>query len=138
MVDINAPKKIFTRQQLIDFCLTFPAAYEDYPFHNTTDSTAWTAMRHKFNKKTFAFIYSKDSKLCVNLKCDPYEADFLRQIFNDVQPAYHMNKTHWNTVIIGGDVPKKAVEDMVTASYNLIKPKIRQSKAKEEKQAELD
>jgi predicted DNA-binding protein (MmcQ/YjbR family) len=120
-----------TRQDIIDYCLTFPAAYEDYPFDDISDPGKWTVMRHGINKKSFALIYERGGKLCINLKCDPLEADFLRQMFDDVTPAYHMNKTHWNTVIIGAgspcdsDVPEDEIKRMIENSYHLIKPKIK-------------
>lgn len=114
-----------TRQEIIDYCLTFPASYADYPFDNIADPGAWTVMRHKANRKSFALIYERNSKLCVNLKCDPFEADFLRQIFTGVTPGYHMNKAHWNTVTIGADVPDEELKRQVGNSYDLIKPKVR-------------
>ncbi len=114
-----------TRQELINFCLTLPSAYEDYPFDNISDPGAWTVMRHKVNKKSFALIYERNGKLCINLKCDPVEADFLRQIYKAVTPAYHMNKTHWNTVTLGGDVPDAELRPMIESSYKLIKPIVR-------------
>lgn len=77
-----------TRQAIIDFCLTFPAAYEDYPFDDPADEGAWTAMRHCVSKKCFAFISVWNGRLIANLKCDPMEADFLRQAFHDVIPGY--------------------------------------------------
>jgi predicted DNA-binding protein (MmcQ/YjbR family) len=117
-----------TRQDLIDFCLTFPAAYEDYPFDNIADPGAWAVMRHRSNKKSFALIYERNGELCINLKCDPFEADFFRQAYVDVTPAYHMNKVHWNTVIVGGDVPEKEVQRMVGDSYDLTRPKVRKRK----------
>ncbi|MCL2695029.1 MAG: MmcQ/YjbR family DNA-binding protein [Clostridiales bacterium] len=112
-----------TRQELVAFCLTFPDAYEDYPFAEMTGDDSWTAMRHNANKKTFAFINVLQDRLAVNLKCDPFEADFLRQAFRDVIAGYHMNKTHWNTVYIGGDVPEDVLKQMIAGSYALIKPK---------------
>ena len=112
-----------TRPELIDFCLTFPAVYEDYPFDNIADAKAWTVMRHRTNKKSFAFIYERNGKLCVNLKCNPIEADLLRQVYVNLTPAYHMNKDHWNTVTFGGDVPDDELKRMIKNSYNLIKPK---------------
>jgi predicted DNA-binding protein (MmcQ/YjbR family) len=112
-----------TRQDLIDFCLSLPAVYEDYPFDSVKDGTEWAVMRHKLNKKSFALIYIRNDKLSVNLKCEPNEADFLRGIFKDVIPAYHMNKTHWNTVFIGGDVPDEKIKNMIENSYNLVKPR---------------
>ena len=111
-----------TRQELIDFCLTFPATYEDYPFDDITEPGKWTVMRHRTNMKSFALIYERNGKLCVNLKCAPMEAVLLRQAFVDVTPGYHMNKEHWNTVTLGGDVPDEMVERMVGQSYDLIKP----------------
>lgn len=114
-----------TRQEIICYCLSLPLTYEDYPFDNIADAGAWTVMRHKGNKKSFALIYERNGELCVNLKCDPFEADFLRQAFVDVTPAYHMNKVHWNTVTLGGDVPDEELLRMIEASYGLIKPKMR-------------
>jgi len=114
-----------TRRELIDLCLTFPAAYEDYPFDDFTAGNAWTVMRHRGNRKGFAHIYERGGRLCVNLKCDPFEADLLRSAFQDVTPAYHMNKVHWNTVHIDGDVPEEELRRMIGNSYDLIKPKQR-------------
>jgi len=119
-----------TRESIINHCLTLPAVYEDYPFADwgkgeVKDSNIWTVMRHRTNKKMFATIYERQGKLCVNLKCDPLEADFLRQMFTSVTPGYHMNKTHWNTVIIGGDVPDGELRRMIAHSYDLTKPKVR-------------
>ena len=113
-----------TRQDLIDLCLTFPGAYEDYPFDDLTASDhPWTVMRHRGNKKGFAHIYEREGHLCVNLKCDPLEADLLRGAFEDVLPGYHMNKTHWNTIRIGGDVPEEELQRMIGNSYDLTKRK---------------
>ena len=114
-----------TRQDIIDYCMTFPFAYEDYPFDDITDPGAWTAMRHRANKKTFAFIAVHKERLIVNLKCDPFEADVLRQMYEGVTPGYHMNKTHWNTVIVGSDVSDDELKRMIGMSYDLIKPKVR-------------
>jgi len=81
-----------TRQEIIDYCLTFPAAYEDYPFDDgLTGEVATAVMRHRINKKSFALILRHNGELYLNLKCDPLEADFLRQAFEGVTPAYHMN-----------------------------------------------
>ena len=80
------------RQKLIEYCLTYPDSYEDYPFDDSIDADAWTVMRHKTNTKSFALIYERNGKLCVNLKCDPFEADFLRKAYKDVTPGWHMNK----------------------------------------------
>ena len=113
------------RQELIDFCLTMPSAFEDYPFDEVVNENATTVMRHRGNKKTFALIMYHDDKLCINLKCEPFEAETLRQSFEDVLPGWHMNKKHWNTVVLGGDVPEEMVKRMIENSYDLIKPKVK-------------
>jgi len=113
-----------TRQDLIDHCLSYPGAYEDYPFDDLTASDhPWTVMRHRASRKGFAHIYEREGRLCVNLKCAPLEADLLRGAFDDVLPGYHMNKTHWNTVRVGGDVPEEELRRMIGNSYDLTKPK---------------
>jgi predicted DNA-binding protein (MmcQ/YjbR family)/GNAT superfamily N-acetyltransferase len=114
-----------TRQELIDYCLTFPAAYEDYPFDDAPGPAAWAVMRHRANRRSFALIYERGGALRANLKCDPFEAGLLRQAFAGVTPAYHMNKEHWNTVAVGSDVPDAEVKRQVARSYDLIKPKAR-------------
>ena len=117
-----------TRRELIEHCLTFPAAYEGYPFDSMGEPGASTVMRHKTNKKMFALIYERNSKLCINLKCDPFEADFLRQVYEAVTPGWHMNKVHWNTVTLGGDVSEDELKRMIERSYDLIKPKAKARK----------
>ena len=108
-----------TRRELIDYCLTYPDAYEDYPFDQVpTGSTIWTALRHTGNRRTFAFVYERDG-LRVNLKCEPLRADFLRQAYRGVEPAYHMNKEHWNTVVLDADVPEEELFAMIEHSYRL-------------------
>jgi len=115
-----------TRKELIAHCLTFPAAYEDYPFDDDSahpDDGKWAVMRHRANRKGFAHIYERNGKLCINLKCEPLEADFLRKAFDDISPAYHMNKTHWLGVSVDGDVPEGELKRLIENSYNLTKPK---------------
>lgn len=117
-----------TRQEIIDFCLTFPAAYEDYPFAKMPGDGETTVMRHRTNKKSFALIMNHDGKLYLNLKCDPLEAGFLRQAFEGIIPGWHMNKEHWNTIIIGSDVPDEEIKRQIRNSYDLIKTKVRKRK----------
>ncbi|MCL1882061.1 MAG: MmcQ/YjbR family DNA-binding protein [Oscillospiraceae bacterium] len=109
-----------TKRELIDLCLTMPNVYEDYPF----DENA-AVIRHKDNKKMFALIgicnKSKEGRLFVNLKCEPNEADFLRNIYTDVIPGWHMNKKHWNTVYVDGDVPFEELQRMIGHAYDLIR-----------------
>jgi predicted DNA-binding protein (MmcQ/YjbR family) len=116
---------ILSHRELIALCLALPAAYEDYPFG---DDAGWCVIRHRANKKGFAHIFERNGRLCVNLKCDPFEADFLRQAYADVTPAYHMNKVHWNTIAVGGKVPLEELGRMIQKSHGLTAPKVRKPK----------
>lgn len=61
---------------------------------------------------------------CVNLKCDPEEAEVLRDIFSAIIPGYHMNKAQWNTVILDGSIPQGEIERMMDNSYSLVVSKM--------------
>ena len=74
----------------------------------------------KVKGKVFAIVSQKDENVSVNLKCDPDEALALRDIFDAIKPGYHMNKKHWNTVILPGDVPQGELERMIDQSYALV------------------
>lgn len=108
------------RQAVIKFCLSLGEnVYEDYPF----DDTNWTVMRHRGNKKGFAFLYEYQGRLQVNVKCEPAGIGFWRDRFAGVLPGYHMNKAHWNTILLDGSVPDPEVMTMISDSYSLTLPK---------------
>lgn len=112
-----------TRRELIEACLTFPDAYEDYPFdEGGAPDDVWTVMRHRGSRRCFAFIFQRDG-LCVNLKCEPMESDLLRRAFRGVAPAYHMNKEHWNTVRADSDVPEAELLRLIGVSHTLTSAK---------------
>ena len=104
-----------TAAQLRKLCLSFPGAYEDFPFGPETSV-------FKVEKKLFAISALDSSPLNVSLKCEPELAEELRGSYPDaVVPGYHLNKRHWNTVICdGGAVSDAMVRDMVEDSYDLI------------------
>ena len=109
-----------TRQELIGFCLSFPGAYEDYPYDSIGKPGTVAVMRHSANKKSFAAVYERNGRLCVTLKYDPLAADFLRQTYRDVEAQ---KMPAWNFVYVGGDVPEEELQRMIGNSYDLIKPK---------------
>ena len=76
-------------------------------------------MRHTNNKKTFAFIYERNGCTWINVKVDPEWRDFWRNTFSAVIPAYHMNKTHWNSIILNGTIPEEDIKRMIGESYDL-------------------
>jgi predicted DNA-binding protein (MmcQ/YjbR family) len=100
-------------QQARTVLLSHPEAWEDFPFG------ADVAVM-KVKDKMFATLGETDGQARTNLKCDPDEATMLRDIFTAVLPGYHMNKRHWNTVILDGDVPVGEIERMMDLSYGLV------------------
>lgn len=105
-----------TRDAFLDFCRNIPGASVDQPFDG--DFETFVA-RHTLNRKWFALLMKHDNQDIVNLKCDPQEADLLRKLFKGVIPAYHMNKTHWNTVILNSDLPDEEIKRMTLNSFQL-------------------
>ena len=114
---------MITREDIIKYCLSLQGVYEDYPFHDDN----WTVMRCKQNKKTFAFIYKKDDYIWINVKVAPEWIDFWRNAYESVVPAYHMNKSHWSSVILDGSVPENEIRRMIVESYDMVKPKMKKS-----------
>ena len=107
------------RREVIDYCLTFENVFEDYPFHDDN----WCVMRHKQNKKVFAWIFNKNGYVWVNVKCDVEWRDFWRNTFESVVPAYHLNKMHWNSIILDGTIPVEDIKRMIDESYDLTRGK---------------
>ncbi len=105
------------KKEAIAYCLTLEDAYEDYPFHDPN----WCVIRHKNNQKVFAWIFDRNGHVWINVKCDPRWRDFWREAFPSVIPAYHLNKEHWNSIILDGTVPKEEIRRMIAESYDLTK-----------------
>ena len=105
-----------TREQALEFGLSFPDTYQDAPFHDEN----WQLVRYKGNKKAFLWTYEKDGYVNLNVKVDPDKAFFWRDIYKSVIPGYHQNKEHWNTIILDGSIPDKDVKTMIAESYELI------------------
>lgn len=103
------------KKEVISYCLKFKEVFEDYPFHDPN----WCVIRHKGNKKVFAWIFEKDGHVWVNVKCSPEWIQFWRNAFPSVLPAYHLNKKYWNSIILDGTVPKEEICRMIGESYDL-------------------
>lgn len=104
-----------TREEAIHYCASLENTYEDYPFRDKN----WTVMRHKSNKKVFAWIFEKDGLIWINMKCQPDWLDFYRNTYPSVVPAFHLNKDHWNSIILDGTVPEDVIHDMIRQSHQL-------------------
>lgn len=102
------------------YLLSRPDAWEDFPFGGEVNV-------FKICGKMFATLGTSDGTARVNLKCDPEEAMALRDIFEAVQPGYHMNKAHWNTVILDGSIPRGELERMIDRSYGLVVKRLKRT-----------
>jgi predicted DNA-binding protein (MmcQ/YjbR family) len=98
---------------LRDHCLAFPGSAETFPFGSETSV-------FKVGGKMFALSRLAQSPLRVSVKCEPSLAEQLREAHAAVLPGYHLNKRHWNTVIIDGSVPEQMIKDMIEDSYDLV------------------
>jgi predicted DNA-binding protein (MmcQ/YjbR family) len=94
------------------YCLAKPGASEHLPFDDRT-------LVFKVGGKIFALCDVEEFD-GVNLKCDPERAVELREQYDAVMPGYHMNKTHWNTVKVDGDVNGRMLQELIDHSYELI------------------
>ena len=84
-------------------------------------------MVFKVMGKMFALVLWGETPLRLNLKCDPDLAMHLRAVYKAVQPGYHMNKTHWNTLVLDGSMPTEEILSMIDDSYDLVVKKLNKS-----------
>lgn len=99
-------------EEIRDYCNAKKGVTESFPFDEVT-------LVFKAGGKMFALV-SLDGELSINLKCDPERAVDLRERYSSVEPGYHMNKIHWNTVKIDGKIPDKLIYEWIDHSYELI------------------
>ena len=109
-----------TEADVLRFCLTLPGAYEDHPF-----DPAYTAVRHVGNRKLFLLMFAREGALWLNVKADPLWSGLWRAGYPAVRPAYHMNKEHWNSLVMDGSIPDALIEEMIVHSHALTRPKLK-------------
>jgi predicted DNA-binding protein (MmcQ/YjbR family) len=108
------PKAALTPSALQAYCLAKPGVTEDFPFGPEVSV-------FKVAGKMFALSVLDTKPLDVSLKCNPDDAQALRQQYPAaVRPGYHLNKRHWNTVVIDGTIPRGELEAMIDDSYDLV------------------
>lgn len=100
-------------EEIRAYCLAKKGTTEDFPFDETT-------LVFKVGGKIFALASLNESPLRINLKCEPAEAIKLREEYSYIIPGYHMNKKHWNTVILQVETPTRLIQKLIDDSYNLI------------------
>ena len=110
-----------THKELEDYLLTLPGAWLDFPFG---EGTAVYKVGHKDvpgeQEKMFAIIAEDSHPLRVSLKCDPQLAVHLREKYEEVQPGYHLNKKHWNTIVCSGQLTDDEIKDLARLSHRLV------------------
>ena len=103
-------------ESLREYCLSKPGAEETLPFGPNT-------LVFKVNGKAFLLTSLDSEDLRFNVKCDPDKAIELREGYSCVMPGWHMNKKHWNTIVVDGSVSSKQLKEWIDWSYDLVKKK---------------
>ncbi|WEK36929.1 MAG: MmcQ/YjbR family DNA-binding protein [Candidatus Pseudobacter hemicellulosilyticus] len=100
-------------EQLQEYCLSKPGTEETLPFGPDT-------LVYKVGGKMYLLTSLDSEQFGFNVKCDPDLAEELREQYPCVQPGYHMNKKHWNTVQVDGSVSNKLLKEWIDHSYDLV------------------
>lgn len=103
-------------EEFREYCLAKPGTTEELPFGEST-------LVFKVAGKIFA-LTDIDHFGSINLKCDPAKAVLLRDLYEEVQPGYHMNKQHWNTITLSGRITSDQLKSWVDDSYRLVVEKL--------------
>ena len=105
-----------TRKEALQYGLAFPDTYQETPFRNQSVQL----IRFRGNKKAFLWVYEMEGQICLNVKADPKWRDLWRSAYSSVKPGYHLNKEHWNTIVLDGSIPEQDIRRMIAESYDLI------------------
>ena len=97
-----------------EYALKKPDVTEEFPFDDVT-------LVFKVKGKIFILLSLDEEPAWMNLKCNPELALDLREKYESVTPGYHMNKKHWNTIILDGTIPVKEILKMIDHSYDLVR-----------------
>ena len=112
-----------------EYLLSMPSAKLDYPLgestavykvgDSSTDSTG-SPQASSGQGKMFALVQEGSKPVRLSLKCDPLLAETLREKYESVMPGYHLNKKHWNTIVLSGQLSWEEIQDLIKLSYNLV------------------
>ncbi|MCU7693956.1 MmcQ/YjbR family DNA-binding protein [Haoranjiania flava] len=103
-------------EEIRAYCLSFGEVEESFPFGDDT-------LVFKTKGKIFLLLSLDSEELRFNVKCDPEEAIELREKYAAILPGWHMNKKHWNTVIVNGELPGALLKQQISNSYRLVRGK---------------
>lgn len=105
---------MISHKELEEYLLSMPGARLDYPFGEGV------AVYKTKDDKMFALIQEGSKPIRLSLKCDPLLAQTLRERYESVMPGYHLNKKHWNTLLLTGQLTWEEVQDLIRHSYILV------------------
>lgn len=109
----RADRSITGLDTLARWCAAQPEAVLEYPFGDGVQV-------YKVAGKMFALVPEQAEPPSISLKCDPLDAEVLRQRYAGVTGGYHLNKKHWNTVVVDGDIPEGELRAWIEDSYDLV------------------
>jgi predicted DNA-binding protein (MmcQ/YjbR family) len=96
-----------------EYILSMPNVRLEYPFGKEVAV-------YKVKDKMFALIAEAKTPVRISLKCDPHLAETLRSKYESVMPGYHLNKKHWNTIVLTGQLPWPEIQGFIRHSYDLV------------------
>jgi predicted DNA-binding protein (MmcQ/YjbR family) len=99
------------------YLLSMPNAWLDYPFGE--DVAVYKIDKAK-GGKMFALVAEGKEPVRISLKCDPQLAETLREKYDTIMPGYHLNKKHWNTIVLTGQIPWEEIQGFIRHSYDLV------------------
>lgn len=102
-----------THNEVEEYLLSMPNAKLDYPFGEGVAV-------YKVKDKMFALVQENSEPVRLSLKCDPRLAETLRERYETVMPGYHLNKKHWNTILLTGQLTWPEIKDLINHSFNLV------------------
>lgn len=105
-------------EDIRNLALSYDDVTEGFPFGEST-------LVFKTHGKIFLLLALDELPLTINVKCDPEEAQELREQYASILPGYHMNKKHWNTILLTDEISSDFVKECIGNSYHLVKKKRR-------------
>lgn len=96
-----------------EYILSMPNTKLEYPFGEGVAV-------YKTGDKMFALIAEGKTPVNLSLKCDPELSKVLREKYEEVMPGYHLNKKHWNTIVLSGQLDRGEIQGLITHSYQLV------------------
>jgi predicted DNA-binding protein (MmcQ/YjbR family) len=111
-------------EEFKNYCISKKGVTEYFPFDDET-------LVFKVGSKIFALTNINKPLLEVNLKCEPFMSEDLRRDFHAIKPGYHMNKKHWNTIILDGSIPDEKILFLVDLSFELVYNGLKKSEKEE-------